>query len=106
MKRHSTVPREKPPHERRPPKPAPRVATPKPVRRDARWARTTAPRRRTGRLIEADDSTLLDVLDNLLGKGVVLNADLILALAGVDLIYLRLTALLSTADRVLRRPPR
>jgi hypothetical protein len=77
------------------------------VARDARWARTTAPRkRRPGDLIDADDSTLLDVIDNLLGKGVVLNADLILALANVDLIYVRLSALLSAADRVLRRPPR
>jgi hypothetical protein len=106
VKRHTTVPREKPLHERRPPKPAPRAATPKPVTRDTRWARTTAPRRRAGRLIEADDSTLLDIIDNLLGKGVVLNADLILALANVDLVYVRLSALLSAADRVLRRPPR
>ena len=107
MKRHTTVPREKPPHETRPPRPAPRAVTPKPVARDARWARTTAPRkRRPGDLIDADDSTLLDVIDNLLGKGVVLNADLILALANVDLIYVRLSALLSAADRVLRRPRR
>ena len=106
MKRQTTVPQEKPPHRQRPPKPAPRVATPKPVTRDTRWARTTAPRRRAGRLIEADDSTLLDVLDNLLGKGVVLNADLILALANVDLIYVRLSALVSAADRVWPRNTR
>jgi len=106
VKRHTTVPRAKPPHERRPPKPAPRAVTPKPVLRDARWSRTTAPRRRPGGVIEAEDSTLLDIIDNLLGKGVVLNADLILALADVDLVYVRLSALLSAADRVLRRPPR
>jgi hypothetical protein len=106
VKRHTTVPKEKPPHEQRPPKPAPRVVTPKPVTRDARWARTTAPRHRVGRLAGTEESTLLDVIDNLLGKGVVLNADLILALADVDLIYVRLSALLSAADRVLRRPPR
>jgi gas vesicle structural protein len=52
--------------------------------------------------IESDsDTSLLDVLDNLLNRGVVLNADIILALAGVDLIYLRLSALLCAADRVL-----
>lgn len=106
MKRHTTVPREKPPHQRRRPKPAPRVVTPKPVERDARWARTTAPRRRAGRVIGADESTLLDIIDNLLGKGVVLNADLILALANVDLIYVRLSALLSAADRVWPRKTR
>ena len=62
--------------------------------------------RRAGRIIDPDDSTLLDVIDNLLGKGVVLNADVILALAGVDLVYLRLSALLSAADRVLPPQPR
>jgi hypothetical protein len=36
----------------------------------------------------------------LLNKGVVLNADVILALANVDLVYLRLSALLCAADRV------
>lgn len=46
------------------------------------------------------NSTLLDLVDNLLGKGVVLHADAILSLAGVDLVYLRLTALLAAADRV------
>ena len=40
------------------------------------------------------------MLDNLLGKGVVLNADLILSLANVDLVYVRLSALLVAADRL------
>ena len=44
-----------------------------------------------------------DVLDNLLNRGVVLNADLVLALANVDLVYVRLSALLCAADRLL--PP-
>lgn len=46
------------------------------------------------------NSTLLDLVDNLLSKGVVLHADALLALADVDLVYLRLTALLCAADRV------
>ncbi len=46
------------------------------------------------------NSSLLDLVDNLLSKGVVLHADAILALADVDLVYLRLTALLVAADRV------
>lgn len=49
------------------------------------------------------ESSLLDVIDNLLGKGVMLNADLILALANVDLVYIRLSALLCAADRVMPR---
>ena len=59
-------------------------------------------RRRVAHLIPDDDeSTLLDVLDNLLNRGVVLNAEVILGLAGVDLVFLRLSAILCAADRVL-----
>ena len=63
-----------------------------------------APKRQVGRIIDDDEASLLDLIDNLLNKGVMLNADLILALADVDLVYIRLSALLCAADRVL--PPR
>lgn len=46
------------------------------------------------------NKTLLDLVYNLLSKGVVLHADAMLALADVDLVYLRLTALLVAADRI------
>jgi hypothetical protein len=59
--------------------------------------------RRIGRLIDDDESTLVDVLDNLLDKGVVLKADVILALANVDLVYVNLSAILCGAARVLPR---
>ena len=59
------------------------------------------PRRQVARIIDDSDSSLLDVLDNLLNRGVVLNADIVLALANVDLVYLRLSALLCAADRVI-----
>jgi hypothetical protein len=65
------------------------VATPRPQ-----------PRREIGRIFEESETTLVDVIDNLLNRGVVLNADLILALADVDLVYVRLSALLCAADRV------
>jgi len=52
----------------------------------------------------ANDGTLLDVLDKLLNKGVVLNGDVVLGVAGVDLVYLRLSSLLCAIDRV--RPGR
>jgi hypothetical protein len=52
-------------------------------------------------LDEADDS-LLDLVDNLLNRGVVVSGEVLLGLAGVDLVYLRLTALLCAADRVRR----
>src|SRR5256885_792300 len=66
------------------------------------------------RVLEAPDSTLLDVLDHLLNKGVMLNGDVTLGVAGIDLIYLRLSSILCAADRVLpsaapppvRRPQR
>ncbi len=51
-------------------------------------------------LLDTPDASLLDLVDNLLDKGVVLDAELVLGLAGVDLIYVRLAALLSAADRV------
>jgi gas vesicle protein GvpA/GvpJ/GvpM family len=85
----STVPSARPPAQpRKPP-------APKPARRGS------APRPRTVALIIDSDTSLLDVLDNLLNQGVVLNAELILALANVDLIFIRLSALLCAADRLL-----
>jgi hypothetical protein len=63
--------------------------------------RGRTPHRRVAHLADDAEATLLDVVDNLLSKGVVLHADVILALANVDLIYLRLSALLCAADRIL-----
>ena len=47
------------------------------------------------------DTSLLEVVDNLLTKGVVLTGDVVLGIAGVDLIYARLSVLLCTVDRLL-----
>src|SRR3954463_8936360 len=52
-------------------------------------------------IIGTEDQSLLDVVDNLLNKGVVLTGDVTLGLAHVDLVYARLSLLLSAADRVL-----
>jgi hypothetical protein len=52
-------------------------------------------------ILGTEDASLLDIVDNLLNKGVVLNGDLTIALAQVDLVYVRLSVLLSAADRVL-----
>ena len=49
------------------------------------------------------ESTILDVIDELLNKGVMVNGDVTLGVAGIDLIYLRLSSILCAADRVL--PP-
>jgi hypothetical protein len=52
------------------------------------------------RVLAPPDATLLDLLDRLLDKGVMANGDVMLGVAGVDLIYLRLATLLCAADRV------
>ena len=52
-------------------------------------------------VLESADATLLDLVDRLLGKGVMATGDVTLGVAGVDLIYVRLSALLCAADRVL-----
>lgn len=52
-------------------------------------------------LLERSDISLLDTVDHLLNKGLVLTGEVVIGLAGVDLIYLRLSALLCAADRVL-----
>jgi hypothetical protein len=98
--RHTTVRSHAPPGGKKRPGLQPRVATPKLA---SRAPKRTTPKSQVGRILD-DDSSLLDLIDNLLSKGVMLNADLILALADVDLIYVRLSALLCAADRVL--PPR
>lgn len=51
-------------------------------------------------MLDAPES-LLDVLDHVLNKGVMATGDLTLGVAGVDLIYLRLSTVLCAADRVL-----
>ena len=56
-------------------------------------------------ILDRADASLLDVVDNLLTKGVVLSGDVVVGLAGVDLVYLRLSVLLCAADRVAEVRP-
>ena len=58
------------------------------------------PSHQVARIIDVSDKSLADVIDSLLNKGVVLNAEVILALANVDLVYIRLSALICAADRL------
>lgn len=58
------------------------------------------PRASVDTILETADGSLLDLVDNLLNKGVVVTGEVMLGLAGVDLVYLRLSALLCAADRV------
>ena len=52
-------------------------------------------------ILGGEDASLLDIVDNVLNKGVVLSGDITIALAQVDLIYARLSLLLCAADRIL-----
>ena len=111
MKRRSpqrtTVPPAHPPRRVK----IPQVSRPKPQRRvvpklPPRHTRPAAlkpvrPKPVVARIVDDAEQTLVDILDNLLHQGVMLNAEVILALANVDLVYLRLSALLCAADRVL-----
>jgi hypothetical protein len=54
-------------------------------------------------IIESADSSLLEIIDHVLNKGVMIEGEVILGVAGVDLVYLRLNALLCAADRLLPR---
>lgn len=57
-------------------------------------------------LLGAPETSLLDLIDRLLNKGVMATGDLTLGVAGIDLIYLRLSAILCAADRVLPPNPK
>ena len=57
-------------------------------------------------VLDAPDASVLDVLDHVLTKGVMATGDVTLGVAGVDLIFVRLSALLCSADRVMPAAPR
>jgi len=56
-------------------------------------------------LLDGTESSLLDLIDNLLNQGVVITGEVVLGLAGIDLIYLRLSAILCAADKLLPHLP-
>ena len=51
---------------------------------------------RPSSLAESTQISLVDLLDRLLGTGVVLAGDVLISLAGVDLVQVRLHALITT----------
>ena len=53
------------------------------------------------RILGPEDATLLDIVDNVLSKGVMLTGDVSIGLANVDLVYARVLLLLCAADLVL-----
>ncbi len=70
----------------------------------SRQATRQAPRRRRrsprAGLAPVESQSLLDVVDTLIDKGLALDAEIVLGLADIDLVYLRAGALLAAADRV------
>jgi hypothetical protein len=81
-----------------------------------RRSKSPKPRRPSGTLVRKSDdwlfpalgtggdveveSSLLDVVDNVLNKGMLLNGDLILGVANVDFIYAKLSVLLAALDKI------
>ena len=53
------------------------------------------------RILGPEDPTLLDIVDNVLSKGVMLTGDVSIGLARIDLVYARVSLLLCAADKVL-----
>jgi Gas vesicle protein len=58
---------------------------------------------RAGALAAGEDIALIDLLDRLLGGGVVLTGDITLAVADIDLVYVGLRALISSVDTAERQ---
>ena len=49
-------------------------------------------------ITESKDVTLLEILDRVLNKGVVISGDIVISVADVDLIYVGLRVLLSSVE--------
>lgn len=48
------------------------------------------------------DVALLDLADRLLDKGVVLSGDIVLSVAGIDLVYISLRALIASVETAIK----
>lgn len=51
---------------------------------------------------ESADLTLLDLIDHVLNTGVIIRGNLVLSLAGVDLVYLGLDLIVTSVETALR----
>ncbi len=68
---------------------------------------TSAPAERTGGSLEQRPQpqiSLVDLLDRLLGSGVVLAGDVVISLAGVDLVQVKLHAMISSVRADMADP--
>lgn len=49
-----------------------------------------------------EEASLLDILDHVLNAGVVLHGSIVISVAGVDLVYLGLNAVLTSVETALK----
>jgi hypothetical protein len=49
-----------------------------------------------------DQLSLLDILDHVLNQGIILRGNLVISLAGVDLVYVGLDVILTSVETALR----
>ncbi len=49
-----------------------------------------------------DETSLLDILDHVLNQGVILRGNLVISLAGVDLVYVGLDVILTSVETALK----
>ncbi|MFC4403367.1 gas vesicle protein [Gracilibacillus xinjiangensis] len=52
--------------------------------------------------VENKDIALIDILDVILDKGIAIKGDLIISIAGVDLVYLDLRVLISSVEKLVQ----
>lgn len=50
----------------------------------------------------SNETSLLDILDHVLNAGVVLHGSIVISLAGVDLVYIGLNAVVTSVETALR----
>ena len=56
--------------------------------------------------IKNKDIALIDILDVILDKGVAIKGDLIISIAGIDLVYLDLRVLISSVEKLVQSSSR
>ena len=57
-------------------------------------------------ICENEDVTLLELLDRLLDKGIVITGELVISIADVDLIYVGVKLLISSVETLVRERDR
>lgn len=54
------------------------------------------------RIAVSDEPSLVDILDRLLGKGVVISGDVVISLADVELVRIQLSAVIQSVRKEMR----